>query len=80
MYFTGSDHFNRSMRFYAKKKKWTLSDHGLAPAVRVRGSKVWSGKSVYCRTEEDIFTALGIQTTLSTIIIAIIICDIACID
>lgn len=61
LYFTGSDHFNRSMRFYAKKKLWTLSDHGLAPAIRVNGDKVWSGRSVYCQTEKDIFAALGLD-------------------
>jgi len=60
LYFTGSDHFNRSMRFWAKKKKLTLSDHGLKPAIRVNATKVWSGKSYYCQTEKDIFDALGL--------------------
>lgn len=31
LYFTGSDYFNRSMRLYAEKKGYTLSDRGLAP-------------------------------------------------
>jgi hypothetical protein len=61
LYFTGSDHFNRSMRYYAKKKRWTLSDHGLAPAVRVKGDKVWTGSSIFCRTERDVFEALGLN-------------------
>lgn len=29
LYFTGSDHYNRSMRFLAKKKGYSLSDQGL---------------------------------------------------
>ena len=29
LYFTGSDHFNRSMRHYAKKRGYSLSDHGI---------------------------------------------------
>ena len=30
LYFTGSDHFNRSMRHYAKARGYSLSDHGNA--------------------------------------------------
>ena len=61
LYFTGSDHFNRSMRWYAKKSGWTLSDHGLSPAVRVQGlGKVWVGRTVECQTEKDIFDAMGL--------------------
>lgn len=40
LYFTGSDHFNRSMRLYAQKNGYSLSDHGLARAERVEGEKV----------------------------------------
>ena len=29
LYFTGSDYFNRSMRFFARKKGYSLSDHAL---------------------------------------------------
>ena len=61
LYFTGSDHFNRSMRFYAKKNHLALSDNGLYPAIRSRGEKVWVGKSVFCRTERDVFEALGLK-------------------
>ena len=61
LYFTGSDHFNRSMRFYAKRCGWTLSDHGLSPANRAAGDKVWVGSSVVCRTERDVFDAMGLD-------------------
>ena len=72
LYFTGSDHFNRSMRLYAKKLGWSLSDKGLSPAFRVKvkndssteykyqDDKVWVGASLVCETEEDIFKALGL--------------------
>jgi DNA polymerase/3'-5' exonuclease PolX len=50
LYFTGSDHFNRSMRFYAKTKMWTLSDHGLSPAIRVnRSASQARGRSAHIR-------------------------------
>ena len=60
LYFTGSDHFNRSMRFYAKRCGWTLSDHGLQPATRAAGDKVWVGSTVVCRSERDVFDAMGL--------------------
>ena len=34
LYFTGSAHFNRSMRLFASKKGYSLSDEGLYPVVR----------------------------------------------
>ena len=40
LYFTGSDHFNRSMRFYANLKGLSLSDTGLQPVNRVSGKRV----------------------------------------
>ena len=61
LYFTGSDHFNRSMRFYAKRCGWTLSDHGLSPANRAAGDKVWVGSTVVCRSERDVFDAMGLD-------------------
>ena len=48
LYFTGSDYFNRSMRLFAAKKGFTLSDHGLAPVARAGGSKVSKGIGVPC--------------------------------
>lgn len=59
LYFTGSDHFNRSMRYFAKKQGWTMSDKGLAHAYRVKGEKVAVGENVgHCKSEEDIFRLL----------------------
>ena len=34
LYFTGSDHFNRSMRHYAKCRGYSLSDHGIVSALK----------------------------------------------
>jgi hypothetical protein len=59
LYFTGSDHFNRSMRLFCHKVGWTLSDRGLSPAVRRKRDKVWTGHSVRCDSEADIFEAIG---------------------
>ena len=60
LYFTGSDHFNRSMRFFAKKKGYTLSDTLIAPAIRVNNDKVFTGKAIPCTTEKEIFDVLGL--------------------
>ena len=72
LYFTGSDHFNRSMRLWAKKLGWTLSDKGLMPAFRMaktqdsstdytyQDDKVWTGDSLVCNSEQEIFEALGL--------------------
>merc|ERR1712048_1520726 len=61
--FTGSDHFNRSMRYYAKQKGFTLSDTHLCPAVRHGRERVFTfdKQSVKCETERDIFKALGLK-------------------
>jgi DNA polymerase/3'-5' exonuclease PolX len=62
LYFTGSDHFNRSMRLFARKKGWSLSDRYLKRVVRVRkGVKLESGESVVCPEEVDVFIALGLE-------------------
>lgn len=59
LYFTGSDHFNRSMRHYAKTRKaFSLSDRGLFPLLD--GSNKGS-TSVVCRTEKEIFRALDLE-------------------
>lgn len=43
LYFTGNAHFNRSMRLWARKKGYSLSDHSLVPVVRVKNEKVSEG-------------------------------------
>ena len=53
LYFTGSDYFNRSMRLFAEKKGYTLSDHGLAPVAKsVSKQKVGKGLGIPCLTEQ----------------------------
>ncbi|KFQ18043.1 DNA polymerase lambda [Merops nubicus] len=62
LYFTGSAHFNRSMRALAKTKGMSLSEHALSSAV-VRGPggvKVASGRTLPTPTERDVFVQLGL--------------------
>ncbi|CAM9148916.1 unnamed protein product, partial [Phaeothamnion confervicola] len=66
LYFTGSDYFNRSMRFFAKVRGLTLSDKGLAIVLRQQRKCIYKGtfhfgKSCRCDTEADIFAALGLE-------------------
>eukprot|EP00914_Ancora_sagittata_P007174 GHVO01014211.1.p1 GENE.GHVO01014211.1~~GHVO01014211.1.p1 ORF type:complete len:549 (-),score=94.52 GHVO01014211.1:131-1735(-) len=61
LYFTGSGHFNRSMRLYARKLGFSLSDHDLVPVVRVRDQKYTVGKSIPCENERDVFDVLGLE-------------------
>ncbi|KAL4639972.1 DNA polymerase lambda [Arapaima gigas] len=61
LYFTGSAHFNRSMRALAKTKRMSLSEHSLNKDVMRQGSlKVWPGNPLPTLTERDVFTYLGI--------------------
>lgn len=63
LYFTGSDHFNRSMRLYAKRRGFHLSDKGLYYQQRVpyfSNIPYRIGEYIHCDTEEDIFTILGL--------------------
>ncbi|XP_064573164.1 DNA polymerase lambda isoform X1 [Zonotrichia leucophrys gambelii] len=62
LYFTGSAHFNRSMRALAKSKGMSLSEHALSSAV-VRGpggAKVAPGHTLPTPTERDVFIHLGL--------------------
>lgn len=59
LYFTGSDYFNRSMRLYAKKLGYTLSDHGLVPAEENKNTLRLN--NVACETEEEVFKVLGLE-------------------
>jgi len=64
LYFTGNDHFNRSMRFYAKKLGYSLSDHGLANrgGINSRGEEVRGTRNIVpAESEADIFAALGFE-------------------
>lgn len=61
MYFTGSAHFNRSMRALAKTKNMSLSEHSLNENVVRQGSiKVYGGTPFTTPTEKDVFSLLGI--------------------
>ncbi|KAI5089927.1 DNA polymerase lambda, partial [Silurus meridionalis] len=61
LYFTGSAHFNRSMRALAKTKSMSLSEHSLnAGVVRNRGVKVVPGFPLSTPTERAVFKLLGI--------------------
>uniref|UniRef100_A0A3P8TSG7 DNA polymerase lambda n=1 Tax=Amphiprion percula TaxID=161767 RepID=A0A3P8TSG7_AMPPE len=65
MYFTGSAHFNRSMRALAKTKRMSLSEHSLNKDVVRQGSvKVHGGTPLPTRTEKDVFNLLGIPFRL----------------
>ena len=63
LYFTGSDHFNRSMRHYAKARGYSLSDHGIVNATKVGGNNVVRGtKNLFpAPDEESIFAALSLE-------------------
>ncbi|XP_052516611.1 DNA polymerase lambda isoform X2 [Budorcas taxicolor] len=62
LYFTGSAHFNRSMRALAKTKGMSLSEHALSTAVvrSAQGLKVGSGQVLPTPTEKDVFRFLGL--------------------
>ncbi|XP_005671453.1 DNA polymerase lambda isoform X2 [Sus scrofa] len=62
LYFTGSAHFNRSMRALAKTKGMSLSEHALSTAVvrDAHGLKVGLGRVLPTPTEKDVFRLLGL--------------------
>lgn len=61
MYFTGSAHFNRSMRALAKTKGMSLSEHSLNKDVVRNGSvKVSTGFPLPTVTEKDVFELLDL--------------------
>ncbi|XP_038046453.1 DNA polymerase lambda-like [Patiria miniata] len=62
MHFTGSGHFNRSIRLLAKKKGMSLSEHALRTGVIRHGQvKVHEGTPLPVTCEEDIFRHLGLE-------------------
>jgi DNA polymerase lambda len=62
LYFTGSANFNRTMRLYANKLGYNLSDLSLEflGSYKTRIHQL-SGKNVICEYEEDIFRKLGLD-------------------
>ncbi|KAL4232230.1 hypothetical protein ACF0H5_009804 [Mactra antiquata] len=61
VYFTGSAHFNRSLRHLAKKMGMSLSEHSLNTGVVRHGSeKIYEGTPLPTPTEESVFTHLGV--------------------
>ncbi|XP_006880072.1 PREDICTED: DNA polymerase lambda isoform X1 [Elephantulus edwardii] len=62
LYFTGSAHFNRSMRALAKTKGMSLSEHALSTAVvrDTQGLKVGPGQVLPTPSEKDVFRLLGL--------------------
>uniref|UniRef100_A0A6B2L3W2 DNA polymerase n=1 Tax=Arcella intermedia TaxID=1963864 RepID=A0A6B2L3W2_9EUKA len=57
LYFTGSGHFNRSIRLWARKLSMSLSEHAL---VR-RYSETEKGEPVPVKSEQEIFQVLGLK-------------------
>ncbi|XP_078421143.1 DNA polymerase lambda [Cetorhinus maximus] len=61
MYFTGSAHFNRSMRALAKTKGMSLSEHSLnCHVLRMGSAKISTGVTISTTSEQDIFEQLGL--------------------
>ncbi|XP_032737810.1 DNA polymerase lambda isoform X2 [Lontra canadensis] len=62
LYFTGSAHFNRSMRALAKTKGMSLSEHALSTSVvrDTHGLKLGPGRVLPTPTEKDVFRLLGL--------------------
>jgi DNA polymerase lambda len=65
LYFTGSALFNRSMRHYAARQGLSLSQHALVIRNTPTHEKDMHKKGIpiKCLTEEDVFTALGLEYT-----------------
>jgi DNA polymerase (family X) len=61
-YFTGSKEHNIAMRSRALKlKKLSLNEYGFSPAAEKEKSAKELGSSIKCRTEEDLYAALGLD-------------------
>jgi DNA polymerase/3'-5' exonuclease PolX len=67
LYFTGSAHFNRSIRLFADKSGFLLNDYGLFKRLtdtarsRDQHQKSSHGEQIRCLSERDIFTHLKLQ-------------------
>jgi len=61
MYFTGSAHFNRSLRHLCKKHHMSLNEHALKSGVVRKGSeKLYEGAVISTPTERSVFEALNL--------------------
>ncbi|GFS00555.1 DNA polymerase lambda [Elysia marginata] len=61
VYFTGSAHFNRSLRHLCKKQNMSLNEHALKQGVVRKGKeKIHEGTIIPTPTEEDVFKVLKI--------------------
>jgi DNA polymerase lambda len=65
LYFTGSGHYNRSMRLLARKSGMSLSQHSLNTGVirhpKHAEVKLSDGQPLVTQTEEDVFRLLGLS-------------------
>ena len=59
--FTGSKQFLRGLNLFAKRKGFALAKFGLSKTIRAEGERVWSGESIICDTEEQVFKALHLD-------------------
>eukprot|EP00727_Mastigamoeba_balamuthi_P012733 m51a1_g8082 hypothetical protein (660) ;mRNA; f:19581-22193 len=60
LYFTGSGHFNRSMRLWARKHGYSLSEHGIVPRWGDPKKDI-CGDPIPVSTEYEIFQLLGLE-------------------
>jgi DNA polymerase (family X) len=61
-YFTGSKEHNVALRARALKlKKLSLNEYGFSPAAEKEKSAKELGSSIKCKTEEDLYEALGLE-------------------
>ena len=61
-YFTGSKEHNIALRARALKlKKLSLNEYGFSPAAEKEKSAKELGSSIKCKTEEDLYEALGLD-------------------
>ncbi|XP_041370367.1 DNA polymerase lambda-like [Gigantopelta aegis] len=61
VYFTGSAHFNRSLRHLCKKQNMSLNEHALRTGVVRKGTeKIFEGTKILTPTEESVFKALNV--------------------
>ena len=62
IYFTGSAHFNRSMRLLARHMGMSLSEHSLNRNVARKGTeKLNTGERMATASEEDVFRLLNLK-------------------